>query len=262
MSFSEIVVNTLSGGWSHKIRPQIARVTIQSEPNLLPQALLSDMRWLEKVTGGTAVVYGACFADWKAGRTPKDYDIALMTPHHPLLAWASVLAATPFSKRKFGRYLWRHALPWKRVRLRTKSGLLDIGMFQRPTDEQHAICEIADNADFGVIAKAATLDCTYTSDRFTEGHAHRVIRCRPLHTRRDYRSGIYKRWPKYALKKYPEWTVEYESPADARFFEWANQRRAELRAIYEKNPDKVIEELAREYEGRRGFTSPRPGVQP
>jgi len=262
LTFSELMAGTLSRDWNKKWRtvesPLVDGVHIP-----LPDALRDEMAWLERASGGIAVVYGGCFADWEQGRTPKDYDIMVIASCHPLETWARIIGAAMRDGKPFGRYLWRHSLPWKRVRLKTKAGLLDMGCIYYPKDAdiKPQLHQIADNADFGVIAAAATLRETLVTERFIDDHKRQVLTCRTLRNVRDYRSGAYKRVPKYAGKKYADWPVEFDSPADARFFAPLIKERNLLGKVLEKENQRALYDLIeKEYLSRYGIKRPRPSI--
>ncbi|MGE3769810.1 MAG: hypothetical protein AB7G06_02535 [Bdellovibrionales bacterium] len=263
LSFSELVACTLSGSWNKKWRtPQSPLVRGAALP-ALPAALRDEMAWLERVSGGVAVVYGGCFGDGMTGRTPKDYDLTIIAPHHPLVTMGKIIFAAVNAGKSFGRYLWRHSLPWKRVRLKTVAGLLDMGCIQHKGDPEELLHAIADNADFGVIAAAATLRGSYVTQRFLDEHERKVLRCRALKTVRDYRNGVYKRLPKYAGIKYAGWPLEFESAADARYFSWAVQRRYTLPGLLSNNGQSAMYDFVEQhYLPRFGMKRPRPSVTP
>lgn len=260
MTFSELAAATLSGTWNHKLRAAREGAIFIAMPHIqIPQAVRKEMAWLEWATGGEVIIYGGCFDAWRKGETPRDIDATVLSARHPLVTWARIIAAATITGRPFGKYLWRHSLPWKRVRLNTKAGLLDIGCLKVKKDahvRRALVKQIADNADFGVIAAGGTLREQFFADRFVDDHARGVVSCRALFTRRDYRNGAFKRVPKYMLEKYPDRPFEFESAGDARFFKPLLDRRA---ALLEKPLDKaqMIELVRGIYQPIYGFNAPR-----
>lgn len=260
MSFPEIFAATLSGSWSHKLRALRVGAQFTSLPDIkIPDDVRREMAWLERITGGEAVIYGGCFDAWRTGKTPRDIDATILSAQHPLVTWSRIIAGAAISRRPFGHYLWRHSLPWKRVRLQTQAGLLDIGCLRVQKDKavrRELTKQIADNADYGAIAASGTLREQFFADRFVDDHARGVVSCRRLSTRRDYRNGVFKRLPKYMLDKYPERPFEFECAADARFFRPLLERRA---ALLQENPSKeALTELVRSlYQPVYGFNVPR-----
>ena len=203
-----------SWNW-RSLRPPVN--PIFSTENVLPLIARDFMRCAGEVAGGTFIIYGGALNDLANDREPKDFDGHCLTRHHPLLAMNRIERWARQQGYEITHYRRRVRLLWKRLKIQTDHGEYDISFLQGRIPLDRLVQQMADEADVSPCARSAAFQAAYHSERCSLGEARQQLIFRPFIRDRD-RFRHFDRWLKYAIKKYPDRAVIYQSPEAQELF--------------------------------------------
>ena len=234
MKFQKLFKQTyaaLDPRWNARVGYRPIDDTCVEIANPLPAPALEILDGMERSLGGMALVQGGALVDLQNGRMPKDYDTNIVTSQHPHIARLRLIGAA--KEAGFGVEFYRRSvsLMWKRVKLHTPAGLFDISCVCGPLPLELFACD----PDASPCAQAATATRAIATTRHLQGEETQSLIFRPTVHDRD-RSRHPQRWFKYAIQKYPERPVHYQSPEDATLFAGFNKRREAIRRFYLNTP--------------------------
>lgn len=183
--------------------------------NPLPEVNRTFMRNLGAALHGEVIVYGGALNHLVSNQVPNDFDGYLLAPTHPLVTLRRMTRWARAEGYEVQRYKRRVELLWKRARIVTPDGIYDLGCLQAGPTARYAMARrLADEADISLCARSATADRAFISARCLDGAAQGALIFRPFLQARDaYRH--FGRYYKYAVERYPNMPVAYQSKADA-----------------------------------------------
>lgn len=227
-------VHTLSAAINPRWNWRSLRLAVNpilSVENVLPEVARDFMRCAGEIAGGTFIIYGGALNDLANNKTPKDFDGHCLTRHHPLIAMHLVERWARQQGYEISHYRRRVRLLWKRFKIGTPHGEYDVTFLQGKKPLHDFVRQIADEADVSPCARSATADVAFQSQRCIDGEEQQQLIFRPFLLDRD-RFRHLDRWLKYAVVKYPDRPVVYQSLHDALLYAQLQSQRAKVAKLY------------------------------